>query len=324
MFCVECGKNVDETIDGLCSQCYVAKHRLFDIPSIVDVTVCPVCGACRIHGGWQHGKPEQLVQAYLEAKAREALVEQVSVHRTDNMVTCQGTFKSEAVTETTSIDVRMHREMCQQCSRLKGGYFEAILQVRKNGGNISREEVDIADDIVARQVIEERGNYVSKRVEHPTGVDYYIGDRGSASLAAKTVKQAFDGKMDVSSSLVGRKDGQDVYRDTYIVRIPAYQRGSYVELDDRVYKVMDTGKRVGLLDLHSGQRRPVYDDDMQEATIIDAEPQDAVVLSHGTGEIQVLHPETYETVVLTIPQDRDIGETVQVIIWNGRVYLANR
>lgn len=324
MFCVECGKDVDETIDGLCSACYVAKHRLFDIPAIVDVTVCPVCGACKTRGGWLHEEPEHHVQHFLEAKAREAPVERVSVHRDGETVTCQGTFKGQEVTETMKVDVRMHKDMCMQCSRLKGGYFEAILQIRKNAGNISQEEIDIADDIVARQVIEERGNYVSKRVEHPTGVDYYIGDRGSASMAAKMAKQAFNGKLDISSSLVGRKDGQDVYRDTYIVRIPAYARGSYVELDGTLYRVTDTGKRVGLLDLRTGRRRPVYDDEMDDATVIDAEPREAVVLSQRGGEIQVLDPETYETVVLAIPEDMHVGETVKVIRWNETLYLAER
>lgn len=324
MFCVECGKNVDDTIDGLCSRCYVATHELFDLPDIVDVTVCPVCNRCKIDGRWQQNLPEQLLQEFLETKARQAPVKNVSVHRDGDTVTCHGTFKGEQVTETTKIDIRTHKEMCQQCSRLKGGYFEAILQVRKNGGTIAAEEVNIADDIVARKVIEERGNYVSQRVEHLTGVDYYIGDRGSAQMAAKTAKQAFNGTMDVSSSLVGRKDGQDVYRDTYIVRIPAYQRGSYVELDGRLYKVTDTGKRVGLLDVRTGKRRPVYDEEMKDATVIDLEPQEAVVLWKRGREIQVLHPETYETVVLAVPEDMHIGETVNVVIWKGRLYLASR
>jgi nonsense-mediated mRNA decay protein 3 len=324
MFCVECGKKVSDTIDGLCSRCYVKKHRLFDLPGIIDVTMCPVCNRCKIDTGWQHEPPEQMIQAFLEAKAQEAPVTGVSVHRDNNRVTCQGTFRGEAVTETTTLDIRMHKEMCQQCARLKGGYFEAILQVRKNGGDITQEEKNIADDIVARRVIEERGTYVSKRVEHPTGIDYYIGDRGSASLAAKTVKQAFNGTMDISSSLVGRRDGQDVYRDTIIVRIPAYQRGSYVELDDTLYRVMDTGKRVGLLDLRTGQRRPVYDDEMKDATVIDAEPREAVVLSRQAGEVQVLHPETYDTVVLTVPEGMDIGDTITVITWKETLYLANR
>lgn len=324
MFCVECGKNVDETIDGLCSRCYVATHEVFDIPDIMDVTMCSLCHACRIDGGWQREAPNRLLQDFLEARAREAPVDGASVHRDGGTVTCQGTFRGEPVTETTEIDIRMHKDMCPQCSRLQGGYFEAILQVRKNGGHISVEELNEADDIVARQVIEERGNYVSKRIEHPTGVDYYIGDRGSASLAAKTVKQAFNATMDVSSSLVGRKDGQDVYRDTYIVRIPAYRRGSYVEFDDTVYKVTDLGKRVRLLNLHNGKRRSVYKEDMENATVIDVAPQGAVVLSESGGEIQVLNPETYETVVLAVPEDIHIGETVNVVIWKGTLYLANR
>jgi len=324
MFCVECGKNVDDTIDGLCSRCYVATHELFDIPDIVDVTSCPVCNRCKIEGGWQPETPDRLIQEHIEVQAREAPVHDVSVHRDGATVTCQGTFKGEQVTETVKIDVRTHKEMCQRCSRLKGGYFEAVLQVRKNGGDISPEERDRADDIVARQVIGERDNYVSQRVEHPTGVDYYIGDRGSAQMAAKHVKQAFNGTMDVSSSLVGRKDGQDVYRDTIIVRIPAYRRGSYVELDDTLYRVADTGKKVGLLDLRSGARRPVYDGDMEDATVVDLEPREAVVLSRHGDEIQVLDPETYETVVLTMPADMHVGETVNVVIWNGTVYLADR
>ncbi|MFO8133354.1 MAG: NMD3-related protein [Thermoplasmatota archaeon] len=321
---MKCGKNVDDTIDGLCSRCYVVTHQLFDIPAIVDVTICPVCDRCRVDDGWQPETPDRLLQEHLEAQARTAPVHGVSVHRDGTTVTCQGTFKGEQVTETMGVDIRMHKEMCQRCSRLKGGYFEAVLQVRKNGGDISPEERDRADDIVARQVIEKRDNYVSRRVEHPTGVDYYIGDRGSAQMAAKHVKQAFNATMDVSSSLIGRKDGQDVYRDTILVRIPAYRRGSYVALDDTLYRVTDTGKRVGLLDLRSGMRRPVYDEDMEAAAVVNLDPREAVVLSRQETEIQVLDPETYETVVLAVTESMAVGETVDVVRWNGRLYLADR
>ena len=44
-----------------------------------------------------------------------------------------------------------------------------------------------------------------------------------------------------------------------------------------------------------------------------ADRKEAVVLSSSGTEIQVMHPTNYSTVDLRIPQDVEVGETVQVV-----------
>jgi len=154
------------------------------------------------------------------------------------------------------------------------------------------------------------------------GVDYYIGDKKMAASAARILSEIFHGESSVSPSLVGMKDGREVYRNTYIVRIPEYTRGGYVEVDGRVYRVIDMGKRIGLMDMENGERKYFYRNQMSKAKIMDVGEMEAVVVSEKEGELQVLDPENYRTVVISKPEGMKVGDTVKVVKWKGRIYLA--
>ena len=50
--------------------------------------------------------------------------------------------------------------------------------------------------------------------------------------------------------------------------------------------------------------------------------RDAVVVSSSSGEVQVMHPLTYETLDLSVPDDAEIGETVKVADIDGTLYYV--
>ena len=43
-FCVKCGKDCEESIDGLCIDCWLDGRRLTSLPHHVDLKVCTNCG----------------------------------------------------------------------------------------------------------------------------------------------------------------------------------------------------------------------------------------------------------------------------------------
>lgn len=323
MFCVECGKETEETFDGLCIECYVKGKKFFDIPSVIDVTVCRNCGAYKIESGWAHGELDELIRTFLEGHIRHEDIKNFRVAvGEDGMVTCTGEFHGFPIHEEGLAEVKIKNSICETCSRMKGGYFEAVLQIRKQGGRMSERELKLSDDVVYKKSSEYPEGYVSKRDIIHGGVDYYIGDKKMAASAARILSDMFRGESNVSTSLVGMKDGREVYRNTYIVRIPEYSRGGYVEIDGRVYRVLDIGKRVVLMDMESGDRKYFYRNEMSRAKVMDVEEVEAVVVSEKNDELQVLDPENYRTVVLSKPQDMKVGETIKVVKWKGRMYLA--
>lgn len=322
MFCVECGKETEETFDGLCIECYVKGRKFFNIPGIIEVTVCRNCGAYKVESGWAHGELDELIRAFLEEHIKHEGIKNFEVRVDGNTVACTGEFHGFPIREEEQIEVKIKNSICETCSRIKGGYFEAILQVRKEGGKMSDRELQLSDDVVYKKSSEYAGGYVSKREMIHGGVDYYIGDKKMAASAARILSEIFHGESSVSPSLVGMKDGREVYRNTYIVRIPEYTRGGYVEVDGRVYRVIDMGKRIGLMDMENGERRYFYRNQMSKAKIMDVGEMEAVVVSEKEGELQVLDPENYRTVVISKPEGMKVGDTVKVVKWKGRIYLA--
>ncbi len=323
MFCVECGKETEETFDGLCIECYVKGKKFFDIPPNINITVCRNCGAYKLESAWVRGEPDELTRAFLEEHIEHKDIKNFKVEvGAEGQVVCTGEFRGFPIREEGSVEVKIKNSICETCSRMKGGYFEAVLQIRKQGGRMSERELKLSDDVVYKKSSEYPGGYISKREMIHGGVDYYMGDKKMAASVARVLSDMFRGEKDVSSSLIGMKDGREVYRNTYIVRIPEYSKGGYVEVDGRVYRVLDMGKRIALMDMESGDRKYFYRNEMSKAKVMDVNEVEAVVVSERNDEIQVLDPENYRTVVLSKPDGMVVGETVRVVKWKGRMYLA--
>ena len=56
MFCVECGREVDDEgslVGGLCLGCFLERNPLLKVPEVVDLVRCPHCGAMKAKGGWR-------------------------------------------------------------------------------------------------------------------------------------------------------------------------------------------------------------------------------------------------------------------------------
>ncbi len=322
MFCVECGKETDELFGGLCIKCYIKSNKFFDIPDNISITVCRNCNAYKIGGEWMHGEMDVILKNFLEENIRHEGLTNFSVQLEEDKVICTGEFHGFTIREEGTIGIKIKNSICETCSRMKGGYFEAILQIRKEDGEVAEREMELSDEVVYKRASEYGGGYVSKREIKHGGVDYYIGDKKMAASAAKILNEAFHGEASISPSLVGMKDGREIYRNTYIVRIPGYSKNGYVEIDGSVYRIFDMGKRIGMRDMIKGERKYFYRGEMAKAKVLDVKEMEAIVLSKKEKEVQILDPENYGTVVLSKPDEMEVGKTVKIVKWGGRTYLV--
>ena len=320
MFCVECGKEIEESFEGLCIECYVRKKKFFDIPESVDVTVCRNCGSYNIGNKWLEGELYELLKNFLRGSIKHKGIKNFRVEIDGDKVVCRGDFHGFEVTEEGVINVKTRYGICETCSRMKGGYFEAVLQVRKGGRDMTDEEIKLSDEVVYRKAGHE--SYITKRERKHGGIDYYMGDKKMAASAAKILNDMFCGETSVSPSLVGMKDGREVYRNTYLVRIPEYSKGRYIEIDGRVWKVFDMRKRVGVVDIETGEKKYFSRDRMSKVKVIDVEEMEAIVLSSKEKEVQILDPENYRVLVLSKPADMKVREKVKIIKWKERAYVV--
>lgn len=333
MFCVECGEEVAEgdLRESLCPSCFLDSRSFTLAPDVVDVHVCVHCGARR--EGQEDWVDEDLpvVEAVQRAVGDRIRVERVvedphvylDVETEDPrnyrvQVTVDGLVQGLHVEEHHQTRVRLKRDTCTRCSRFHGGYFEAIVQLRRDGDrDVDEAELEeamgLADDVVDR-VRSQRGDrnaFILKEERIHGGVDLYIGTSRAARAIAKAWSDAFGARLSDSATLVGEEDGQDQYRVTYSVRLPAYRVGDVLEWDDELHEVQSiSSKQVRLRRLADHVVVTVEQDDLGEAPVVPrSESREAVVVSRGSSEIQVLDPWTYETRTVSVasppPADRE-------------------
>ncbi len=233
MFCVECGRE-GPTHEGLCTVCFPKKHPLVRPPETMDAVVCADCGRVETDGEWARVDLDAAIPVLLRARVPvdPSATRYTFTHAArreddrnfDLTVKCSARVHELEVVESFRTRLRVKREVCPTCSRRRSGYFEGILQVRAEGRPLTPEERDrlvaSVETAVARRVGKGEEVFVSK-VEHVRGgADVYLSSNALARVIARELADAFHGTVGSSPKLYGRRKGKDLYRVTYVVRIP--------------------------------------------------------------------------------------------------------
>ena len=111
--------------------------------------------------------------------------------------------------EQHEIKLKINKITCPDCSRRLGGYYESIIQIR---GNVEKA-LNYIDDELAK----EKGVYRIERDER--GADIYLDNIHLANKFCNMLKKRFNAKIRKSYRLVTRKEGKDIYRSSFVVRI---------------------------------------------------------------------------------------------------------
>lgn len=343
MFCVECGEEAgDRLVRGLCHECFRKKGGFSHVPPTVDFEVCVHCGARKRGEQWvmlHRGEPWENVieQSVLDAidvergfsvRGRRVEIEPEDERNYTVHVHVQGLAEGVRLEEEHTTRARIKNATCLRCSRYQGGYFEGIVQLRADRRDLTKEELRrmrlTASRVIERIVDEGDPNaFVLKDEEVHGGLDVYVGTTGAGRTICKAIAQEYGGRVKEHPKLVGRsRDGQDMYRVTFAVRIPNYQPGEYVVYEDRVHEVVQiTPKLVTLRALRDGRQIKVEWDVLENVPVLRRdEAKEAVVVSRSDGELQVLDPWTYATVsVLAPPGGAQGGDTIRVLKWEGEL-----
>ena len=344
MFCVNCGTE-EILFDSLCAACYRRRRNLARIVSSISITLCTHCNSFLEKKRWDNYMDmdeliERRLMSVLEVDSNLA-VENIELvhnnndeHRRDMNIILKGRVGDEAVEEHMSVLVHLKRGVCEKCSRIAGKYYESILQVRGEGFTLSRSTMERIHTMVADEIDRtgkrDRGSFISDEKDMHSGMDFYLGRIADGRNLAKMLGSRFGSRVTESSSLVGRKEGKDVYRITYLVRIPPYGAGDFVVFRGGICRVerVNTKKAI-LTDLREMKKMSVDRRDLEGVEILGNEEiiEKALVTSQvaGAREIMLLHPHTFCSLVVIVPDFLDIppeGTEVDVIVRDDEVYLV--
>ena len=313
-FCYLCGKVTEELVENRCRECYLGGGRFLTLPERIEAQVCRNCHTYLKGGRWLpmvegleaviKNAALDVVKENLRLEKVEAPEVRISVEEpkesspTVYLVPCTvevgGRVAGLEYSARQEAVVRVVLDLCQDCSRASGKYYEAILQVRGEGA-LGREERDkihaLVEEFMAQYARTDRKAFVSKfeaLKEGSTSIGSYRWQEGGIGP-----QERFGGAVGESPKLTGKDgNGKDVYRVAIVLRLPRFGR------------VLSWGWAGGLqlLGLTTGEpRSSTWGQEGDDA----GEPQEAEILGRGggykkamisevtTGRIQVMDLEAW-------------------------------
>jgi len=225
LFCPRCGRETQH--EGLCEACFAEKYVVFEVPQVIEVVICAKCPSYKVGELWVTTKLktyEELAKKAANRNIRTLL--KVNKEVRDQAVTVssdfinpnilrarvsvEGTIEGRHVRTEADVEARVRKETCDVCSRIAGGYYEAIVQVRAEGRLPAKKEVarcmKIADDIMVKaEKAGDRLAFVSDVMELPEGTDIYMGSTTSARQISRAIVNEMGGTIIRVPSLWARR-----------------------------------------------------------------------------------------------------------------------
>ena len=247
--------------------------------------------------------------------------------RYDADVVVKATVYGLAMTSSCQIDVRIKYEACTRCSRVSGGYYEGIIQIRAQNRKFNESELEQCVGIV-QEVFSNafrKGDdiaFISSQETVKGGTDIYVGSKPASRQACNAIIAKFGGTFIESEKLAGQKEGKELYRVSFSMRLPEFIRGDIVLADGKVLEIHKFDKNVTGIELEEGAR--IVSKFKHVEKIANRKDAQKAVLTMIEGDtVQVLDPDTYATVLLKKPMflNAEPGSEVDIIKTPHGMYL---
>jgi NMD protein affecting ribosome stability and mRNA decay len=169
----------------------------------IGVVRCPVCGRHFFRG------KESSVTDAVKTAVRTVLEQpefEVRLEGEMAYVTVKGTVNGVLIEKALPIHINIASKTCAECSRLRGGYWEAKVQLR------SGEQVNPAALRSTARHLQKVANW---HEEVKGGTDYFFVSREAAEEAVARLKKRAE--ITRSGKLKGMREGKRVVQMTYSV-----------------------------------------------------------------------------------------------------------
>ncbi len=339
MFCVQCGS--EEKLYGhLCRKCLLSKELIMP-PDRIVVEVCRTCGRVMDGSVWKNALPEDIAVKLLGAGTRKLgqvrsvrwSVPYLPPEKGEHRVMCTAvlTIEDDEISQEREVLIRIRPGCCTSCSRQSGDYYEAVIQLRIEGIAAKDALVELAEEnVIVQRMAEEHSSsdekaFITKQSLVKGGIDYYVGSLAMARAIAGKIRALTGASVLESPSLVGQKDGVDMYRNSILVKLPALREGDVVAYDKKVHVVEESDSKVTVLkNVSNGQIVRVRSDDPRMKPVSKfRDIREAVVVTHDKTTVQVLDPDSMAAVTLQKPPYlKRIGEHVQVVRYDGQLHAV--
>ncbi len=339
MFCVECGKETTVFRDGVCIECYLKTHQFTKAPKIIDIPVCSHCQSYKYKNTWTSELFDDVVRRYIKhvftiSPELTNVTITTSCNMKKNEAFCKafisGDIDKTTITEEHDILIRFQKTVCDVCSKRFGGYHEAILQIRADKRPLTKKELNnislsIESFVEQLQAKGNRALFITDVDEQHGGLDFYLSDRSTGQVIAKKIQEEYGGNIKQSSKNVGMKDSRQVYRMTYLVRLPFFKKDDFFSLNNLIYCVSSVaGNKIHTYELSTWQTQTFTSNDLQQARLLGGKEliKEMILVSQSEQEIQVMNPDTFETLEVIKPKKvRFNTEKISIVKTNSKLFI---
>jgi nonsense-mediated mRNA decay protein 3 len=210
MNCPTCNRSSKECrfIGNFCEFCAtdMAKRQA---PQNVAVEQCRLCGRVRIKGKyWDVDRDSLKAIIEYEMKMPGWNAEVVSFKDRDALVRFYYSTEKDISFEK-SVHLKITHKTCDECFKKSAGYYEAVVQLRGNAARVEKEMGRID------KFMQGRNAFVTKVEKLEGGYDIYVSSKGLISEYIMQRKL----KAKKSFTLYGVREGKQIYRNTYFLRL---------------------------------------------------------------------------------------------------------
>jgi nonsense-mediated mRNA decay protein 3 len=339
MFCVECGKEDKIFRNGVCVSCYLKNNSFTKGPAVLDIYVCPKCSSYKYKNTWVQESFEETLKRHIKDSFQiSGELKKIQI-KTDfdeqkKNISCKvlisGFLEDHKISEKHFLDVRIKGVVCDVCSKQFGGYFEATLQIRADKRKLTKEELrsiqlnveSLVENLRAKG---NRGLFITDVAKEHGGIDFYLSEKGSAYTIAKKIQEEFGGEIKQSSKNIGMKDSRQIYRMTYLIRLPAYRKDDFISIDSSYYYIYSiSGNKVFSVDLFNWAKRVFEGKDLNKVSIHGGKEliKELIFISQSKEEIQLMDPVSYKTFEIKKPKDISFeSKTVKIVKIEDNIFL---
>lgn len=248
----------------------------------------------------------------------DIVLEQLDPHKFRASVSCKGEYQGVSLNRELKTEVQIKFQVCQTCSRQAGGYYESILQIRTK----RKEILDDAVDLVYKEIDSSSAEFFTTDAGPVRGgYDFQLSSTEKARSISRDLMVKFGGHVTETNTLVGRKDGRDLLRHTFGVRLPSVKLRDYLYMDDNVWKVIRVDRRRAkiIMIISPFSQKTVEVDNLRNTPILDT-PTEVQIVSSRASEYMLLDPFTLQTVEAISPRDWN-GDKVEALRYGNDTFF---
>jgi nonsense-mediated mRNA decay protein 3 len=310
-FCPKCGRPTQG--EGVCNQCKSEETVAFSCDQKVWCTQCPSCGALKQGNVWSDTNLERSeissdlarsgmhIHPDVKNGTISIRIDDMSTNRSRAIISFTGVLYDKPVHTTCETEIVWQKEQCDRCNRISGNYYEGVVQVRAHDRIPSQYEVQMAAGLAhdvedSLQTGGERLSFISDVNVIRDGLDIIVGSQHIGLLIARRITAELGGRFSTHPKLIGERDGQQLYRITYSVRLPKYQKCDVIRFQKHYGEVIQADSRsLRVFDFSDGKVKVIAGGEVERLVGSSRTAEDAMVAFSAGNTLGVIDPLTFAT-----------------------------